>query len=251
MVVKDYGFGPVVIRVSSPVQWMADSRFEAFELPAQASVDFYLDITTSGNEVPGRLDNEKGSRECARRLSMCLEESQIPRVTLGMMLSGSGMYRLLPEKGCYILHCSFVLINGKALLFSAPSETGKSTQAAFWKKHRGAEIINEDRALLYRQGDQWCASGVWATGLSNTCRNAAAPIKAVVLLGQGKENQVYHPRPSEALSRLLPQCSFSGDDPRQCRQIISLVSSLIESTPMLGFDCINDSSAVEELEKYL
>lgn len=42
----------------------------------------------------------------------------------------------------YILHSSYIVYQEQAILFSAPSGTGKSTQADLWKKYRDIEIIN-------------------------------------------------------------------------------------------------------------
>ena len=47
-----------------------------------------------------------------------------------------------------ILHASYVNYNGKAILFTAPSGTGKSTQAALWEEYKGAEIVNGDRVII-------------------------------------------------------------------------------------------------------
>ena len=42
-----------------------------------------------------------------------------------------------------------IAFQNKAILFSAPSGTGKSTQADLWQKYvRGVEIINGDRAII-------------------------------------------------------------------------------------------------------
>ena len=48
----------------------------------------------------------------------------------------------------FILHSAYICVNGKAVLFTAPSGGGKSTQAKLWADHRGARTINGDRTLL-------------------------------------------------------------------------------------------------------
>ena len=52
-----------------------------------------------------------------------------------------------------ILHSAYMCYEDTAVLFSAPSETGKSTQAGLWEKYRGTWTVNGDRSLLIREED--------------------------------------------------------------------------------------------------
>ena len=53
------------------------------------------------------------------------------------------MKKILLKYNGIILHSSFINFENKAILFSAPSGTGKSTQADLWKKYKNAEITLE------------------------------------------------------------------------------------------------------------
>lgn len=64
-----------------------------------------------------------------------------------------GLERLLLSRQGLLLHASFIRWQDRGILFSAPSGTGKSTQADLWVRHRGAEVINGDRAALRRSAD--------------------------------------------------------------------------------------------------
>ena len=48
-----------------------------------------------------------------------------------------------------LFHCSALQMDGKAVLISAPSGTGKSTHARLWKEYFGEKVsgINVDRTL--------------------------------------------------------------------------------------------------------
>lgn len=68
--------------------------------------------------------------------------------------------RRMLQKDSFILHSAYIRHRGRAILFSAPSGTGKSTQASLWAQYAGAEIINGDRALLQKVQDCWMARGL-------------------------------------------------------------------------------------------
>src|SRR5699024_19054 len=71
-----------------------------------------------------------------------------------------GLERLLLSRQGLLLHASFIRWQARGILFSAPSGTGKSTQADLWVRHRGAEVINGDRAALRRSAGRWRAYGL-------------------------------------------------------------------------------------------
>ena len=54
-----------------------------------------------------------------------------------VFLSLLALERRLAEQPCLILHCAYTEYQGKAMLFSAPSGTGKTTQAGLWEQYRG------------------------------------------------------------------------------------------------------------------
>lgn len=75
--------------------------------------------------------------------------------------------RMISRSGL-ILHCAYLNHKGGAILFSAPSETGKSTQAHLWEQYRAdSQTVNGDRALLQKTEDGWSAKGWPVCGDSN------------------------------------------------------------------------------------
>ena len=86
------------------------------------------------------------------------------------------------EADAMILHSAYMCYAQTAVLFSAPSETGKSTQADLWEKYRGTWTVNGDRSLLIREDDGWKAYGWPVCGSSEICHNESFPIRAIVML---------------------------------------------------------------------
>ena len=155
--------------------------------------------------------------------------------------------RLLPRGGL-ILHCAYVRWRGKALLFSAPSETGKTTQAMLWEQYRGAETVNGDRALLQPAEGQWLARGWPVCGSSGVCRREDDPIGALVMLSQGRENQVERLSPAKAFARLYSQITVNSWDAPSCKRAMDLIEMLTGSVPVFHLRCTIAEEAVQCLE---
>ena len=246
-----YCFGDLVFSVESPIGLGIDPCLEKFARENADSVDFAYRINAiSADDASGAEKDFQVDRQ-GNWLEITLREKLIDKISVGNLLSnGRGAY-LLNERGRFILHASYVLVNGKGILFTAPSETGKSTQANYWKQARGAKIVNEDRVIISEKDGVYYAHGCWAMGRAGVCENHSAPIRAIVLLGQGDANRCRMPAPREILRRILPQTTFDQTSLSARIGIVDMVSAMIGRVPIVAYDCIHHVSAVEELEKYI
>ncbi len=157
---------------------------------------------------------------------------------------------LLPKKAV-LMHASFVDIGGSAVLFSAPCGTGKSTQAELWRVHRNAEIINGDKAGVFLKDGKAFAGGLPFCGTSKICKNRNLPLKAIVLLSQGKENRVKRLTGFEALQGVINNIYLDLSAPLEKQMCIDFVIELLEKVPVISLECTPDERAVEVLEKAL
>ena len=155
--------------------------------------------------------------------------------------------RRLIGRGGLILHCAYVRHGDSAILFSAPSGTGKSTQADLWERYQGAETINGDRALLLKKEGQWQAFGFPVCGSSEICRNVSLPIRAIVLLSQAKENLVTFPAPMKAYALLYREITVNSWNREQVQTAMGLLEDLIRSVPVLSLACDISPAAVDTL----
>lgn len=153
--------------------------------------------------------------------------------------------------GALPIHASHIKIEGKSIAFTAPSGTGKSTQAALWEKHRGAKVINGDKTLLLCKDDPIFASGLPFSGTSGICNNAAAPLEAIVVLEQARENRITRLTGGKAALRLMTgvivQSWHSGD----MEKALELITRVVERVPVYLLACLPDESAVCCLEEAL
>ena len=168
------------------------------------------------------------------------------------ILMSADLFELLLGHGGLVLHSSYIVYQGRAILFSGPSGMGKSTQAALWSKYRDAEIINGDRALIRRgpDGTFW-AHGICYSGTSRICKNVSTPLATLVLLAQGTENTVKILSGLSAFRTLLPRISYRIWDPEEVESATQILSTLLSERPVFHLTCRPDVSAVESLEKYL
>lgn len=161
------------------------------------------------------------------------------------------MEALFLHHGGFMLHASFIRWKRKGILFSAPSGTGKSTQAELWKQYDGAEILNGDRAVLRRVHNCWRSYGLPFAGSSGIYRNESAPVAAVVVLRQAKENHIRKLSPVEAIQNLYPEVILHRWDRMDVNLALNLLQSLVSEVPVLLLECLPEASAVELLKDAL
>lgn len=157
---------------------------------------------------------------------------------------------ILPHHGM-MLHCSLIEWNGMGIAFTAPSQTGKSTQARLWQEHQGAEILNGDRAVLRALPDGlWAYGSPWA-GSSQYYVNRRTPLKAIVILEQGPENRIRRVDHTEGLSWFLIGSSLPLWEPALLEYGMQTLERIVTEVPMYLLSCRPDEGAVEALRKCL
>ena len=151
----------------------------------------------------------------------------------------------------YYLHSSAVIHEGGAILFTAPSGTGKSTQASLWETYAHAEIINGDKVIVSASDGVPVAYGGPIAGTSRIYKDAQAPIRAIVYLHQGAENQLTLLDRRHAFMALYSQAVKSGEDAAFNEALIPLIAKIVERVPVADYSCQPNASAVEYLQSRL
>lgn len=151
----------------------------------------------------------------------------------------------------FLLHTSFIEWKGRGILFSAPSGTGKSTQADLWNKYENAEIINGDRAGIRKVDDKWNAYGLPIAGTSGIYKNKKAKISHIIVLKQGKENKLIRLSPREAFIKIYGETIVHTWDKEFQNNIVNIITDLVQSIPIYQYECLPDKSAVEFLKEQI
>lgn len=155
------------------------------------------------------------------------------------------------KEDALILHCAYICWNKEAILFSAPSETGKTTQAGLWEKYLHTRTVNGDRSLLSKKDGRWQAGGWPVCGSSEVCHNETMPIRAIVMLSQSKENRVTRLDPMQAFTEIFPQITLNRWNAEATTHGMDLIEDLIAGVPVYHLGCTISKEAVQCLKAEL
>lgn len=129
----------------------------------------------------------------------------------------------MPFFDTILMHGAVVAYQNSAYMFSAPSNTGKSTRAQLWlKEFPDSFVVNGDKPFLQINNNVVYACGSPWSGKEHLNTNVDVPLKAIYILKRAETNldnnleelsaseayfalldQVYKPRNPEALSKTL------------------------------------------------
>ena len=248
MLSEFYEFGGTLFRIDSEEPLLESKYTAPFACAGTKTPDFVITVGYSGEKMQNGFSNANRS---GSNIQIEFAESYRGKISAKNALEESGIFRMLAEHGGVVLHSSYVLTKqGEALLFSAPSGTGKSTQAELWRKFAGAKVINGDRALIKAQNGV-TANGIFFSGTSGISENVTAPLRAIVLLRQSFANELKKVSGKEAFMRLLPQCSYYPKEEENLKLVTGILAEIISAVPIYDFGCVPEKSAVTALNEVL
>ena len=173
-----------------------------------------------------------------------VRRSAIPAgITANLVMSCMELEHLVADRGGFLLHASVIRVGDRAIAFTAPSGTGKSTQADLWCRYRGAELINGDRTVV-RDGRIW---GIPFCGSSQVAKNMTLPLAAMVYLAQAPENVVTPLTGVRAFSRIWEGCSINIWNRMDMDRGTQAVMDAVSNVPVVRFACTPDQAAVDTL----
>ena len=177
-------------------------------------------------------------------------KTQIP-LNVSRYFSTIGLHSKLLQNSALVLHASYIEYAGKAILFTAPAQTGKSTQADLWNKITGAQIINGDRVLLRKNNDVWNAYGYPCCGSSKICENCTLPIAMIVVLEQAKENVAEEMTTASKIRALISATEIYPWETREFDMALVHSHSIADEVRIVKLLCRPDADAVNVLKTYI
>ena len=161
------------------------------------------------------------------------------------------MERLLLRVGALVLHCSYLMYENRAILFSAPCGTGKTTQAKLWEKLYPATIINGDKAIIQKKGNTWFACGYPFHGSADECRNEDYPIEAVVVVRQNPRDYIETMRTLKKVQYIYSETTVAAWDPVEVETAFKLIEELVCDVQVVCQQCTMNDEACHTLHRYL
>lgn len=153
--------------------------------------------------------------------------------------------------GMTALHASAVETKGAAVLFSAPSGTGKSTQARLWKESiPKCTVINDDKPLLEPTEQGIFVHGTPWSGKDVVNKNKRVPLKAIAFVEQAAHDVVGELTPLERIRHLFRN-TYRPSDSELAQINLSLIDKLVGSAWIVRFACTMEDSAAKTLYRYL
>lgn len=165
----------------------------------------------------------------------------------------TGFYSFATLHNTMMIHASAVKFQEKAVLFTAPSGTGKTTQAELWREFAGAEILNGDRVFikstdseerLYAWGSPWAGSSPYIV-------NDSAEVAAIVVLEQAPENSLRKMDVAEAMMHLSSNSFLPMWDARCLEGMLGVMDLVLRKVPVYKLACRPDEGAVELVRQEL
>lgn len=144
----------------------------------------------------------------------------------------------LENKQGIIFHCSALMVDEKAYLFTAPSGTGKSTHARLWRELLGdkVKVINDDKPIIrYIDGEFYVYGTPW-NGKHRLDTNTRAKIKAVCQIYQAKENVIQKVGASDMLMTVLNQ-TIRPSEMDNYDKLLDLIEKLLTKVNLYRLGC--------------
>jgi hypothetical protein len=138
---------------------------------------------------------------------------------------------VLVKQGGFLLHSASAIRNGKAFLFAGVSGAGKTTISRL--APTDATLLTDEISYVRKRGDGYVAYGTPFTGeLAKLGENTSAPVAALYLLAQGKENRIDPVGTSDAGRELLANMLFFAEDREMVHEAFQAACDFVHRVPV-------------------
>lgn len=194
--------------------------------------------------LPEHIDQERKLLLSKKQPGQQLEAST-PQALEVLYLCRS-IARILPRYDRVLFHGSSLAIDGRGVLFTAKSGTGKSTHTRLWRQVFGqrVQMINDDKPFLQVTEAGATVYGTPWRGKHGIGSNLSAPLEAICFVCRGDENRVEPMSPRDLFPLLLQQ-TYAPEAPEAMVRTLALVERLSKHVRLYRLYCNMEPQAAE------
>ena len=150
----------------------------------------------------------------------------------------------LASQGGFLLHSASAIRNEKAFLFAGVSGAGKTTISRL--APHDVTLLTDEISYVRRCGEGYIGHGTPFTGeLAKLGENVSAPISALYLLVQGKQNRIDPIAPADATRSILANLLFFAKDEELVHRVFHSVFEFASRVPVARLTFMPDSRVWE------
>ena len=209
---------------------------------------FFDQYFTTNNPVFSVEPTDRIIESVQKDFDILNESESNPKICYSKsFLENNAIHILIADKlidyNVLMLHGSALSIDGKGIIFTAKSGTGKSTHSKLWREVFGSRVqmINDDKPLI--RVDTMEVYGTPWNGKHHLSTNTSAPLNAIVKIERALNNKIIPIDTKNALS-LLMERTHVPTDPGKRAFIMTLYLKLIKNIPFYKLECNMDPDAV-------
>lgn len=185
------------------------------------------------------------------RITISIDPTLHPRPAEAEYVMLSMVFMEIAMKHRFIaIHGAAIQYQDQVIIFSAPSQTGKSTHASYWGQAFQVEWINDDKPLIRFEKDQWLVYGSPFSGKSKKNRNLSSPLKTIIFIKQGSINQISKLTDKDMFNELMINIMRPTEE-EDWHHVIDDLNKLIHEIPIYRYDATHDIKAALTLKSYL
>lgn len=161
--------------------------------------------------------------------------------------TGFAFNSLVLKNGGITLHGSCISYKGNAIIFSANSGVGKSTQSKLWIEKYKQDIlyVNDDKPVIYNENNNYYVYGSPWSGKDGINTNVKVPLKAIIFIKRDCDNWIEEMSISEKMLNLTEQVYRPYYDRKLDVKAINFLSKLVIDIPIFCLHCNINYDAVD------
>ncbi|MDD5936746.1 MAG: hypothetical protein PUC65_14470 [Clostridiales bacterium] len=147
------------------------------------------------------------------------------------------------------IHSASLIYREKGIVFSALSQTGKSTHTNRWKQMYGTPILDGDVTVCRYFNDKLYIYGLPWSGTSELFLNQRVELEALVFLHQGPENKVSQINVYHTFQQLFSRSFTPLWDSILMEQRVRVTERIVPIIPQVySLECLPNQEAVEVIK---